>query len=110
MDILERFENKYIPEPNTGCWLWVAHTNRCGYGTFGVAGRTYLAHRVSYNLHIGDIPKHLELDHKCRVRSCVNPSHLEPVTHKENMSRSPLVRKAGAYNSAKNPLQTWPPL
>lgn len=47
-----------------------------------------LAHRLLYMAHVGEIPKGLELDHLCRVRSCVNPKHLEAVTHKENMRRS----------------------
>ena len=88
--IQERFEEKYIPEPNSGCWLWFAGM-ACGYGAFKVAEwGEQRAHRVSYLLYKGEIPRGKELDHLCRVKCCVNPEHLEAVTHAENMSRSPI--------------------
>ena len=72
------------------CWLWTGAVQSKGYGTFG-RGRnqdgTMLAHRFSYEQAYGPIPKDLELDHLCRVRHCVNPSHLEAVTHRENSLR-----------------------
>lgn len=65
-----------------GCWEWVG--GRCkGYGSWG--GR--LAHRIVYRLERGAIPGDQELDHLCRNPLCVNPSHLEPVTHGENLAR-----------------------
>ena len=75
------------PEPNSGCWLWTGTTNPGGYGAVGFMGRTRSAHRVSYELAKGPIPAGLDLDHKCRVRCCVNPDHLEPVTRSENLRR-----------------------
>ncbi|MGA5354024.1 HNH endonuclease signature motif containing protein [Streptomyces thermodiastaticus] len=75
------------------CWIWQAATNRKGYGIFSVNGGSTLAHRFSYELHVGPIPDGLELDHRCRVRACSNPAHLEPVTHAENVRRG----KAGAH-------------
>lgn len=74
-----------------GCWIWghVARVN--GYGRIKVAGRSMLAHRVAYEVWVGEIPEGLEIDHLCRVRDCVNPDHLEPVTRTENMHRSPYV-------------------
>lgn len=84
--IESRFESKYIPEPNSGCWIWIAGIDRCGYGKFAV-GKESLAHRASYRLYKGEIPEGLEIDHKCRVRCCVNPNHLEAVTHTENIKR-----------------------
>ena len=68
------------------CWLWTGHLSR-GYGRFTIAKRSYLAHRLSYELHIGLIPEGLQIDHLCRVRHCVNPHHLEPVTCRENLLR-----------------------
>lgn len=70
-----------------GCWLWTAYLNPTGYGQVRINGRTRLAHRVVYESVVGPIPDGLELDHLCRIRACVNPEHLEPVTHAENMRR-----------------------
>ena len=63
------------------CWLWTAATQTDGYGSF----RSKLAHRVAWELLIGPPPP--ELDHICRVKLCVNPDHLEPVTHRTNIQR-----------------------
>lgn len=94
---LDRIAGKYMPEPNSGCWLWTDSLDRHGYGQFNVGCRTpgrnsvKRAHRVMYELLVGPVPVSLDLDHRCRTRSCVNPDHLEPVTRKENLGRSPLV-------------------
>lgn len=87
--VLERFEANVMADPNSGCWLWTGHIKSViGYGWFYYKkGGTRLAHRVAYELYIGPIPSGLDLDHKCRVRSCVNPYHLEPVTRGENVRR-----------------------
>lgn len=78
-----------IPFPG-GCWLWTAPLRNDGYGEIGSGGREgkqILAHRASYLSFVGPIPDGLELDHLCRVRCCVNPAHLEPVTRAENNRR-----------------------
>jgi hypothetical protein len=69
-----------------GCWLWLGSKSEHGYGYSGLFGLKW-AHRVAYRLCVGPIPEGLELDHLCRVPSCVNPEHLEPVTHRENVLR-----------------------
>lgn len=66
-----------------GCWLWEGAQNGGGYGRF----KNEIAHRYAYTVVVGPIPEGLELDHLCRVHGCVNPSHLEAVTHKENILR-----------------------
>src|SRR5438874_924042 len=83
--IEKRFENLYEPEPTSGCWIWTSILGKAGYGLFWLDGRFTNAHRVSYLLKHGSIPDGKELDHLCRVRCCVNPQHLEPVSHKENV-------------------------
>ena len=67
--MLDRFLSKTIPEPNSGCLLWTAHVSRDGYGRFGIGRVAHEAHRVSYKLFKGEIPKGLCVDHICKVRS-----------------------------------------
>lgn len=83
------FWAKVSPEPNTGCWLWTGLAKPEGYGRFMTPARKLVsAHRHAYSMLMGDIPAGLTLDHLCRTRCCVNPAHLEPVTHEENMRRA----------------------
>ncbi len=70
----------------SGCWGWKGGLT-LGYGSFFVRGGTRRAHRVSYELFKGPIPDGLTLDHLCRVRNCVNPAYLEPVTQHKNVLR-----------------------
>lgn len=72
---------------SNGCWIWRLRLDKDGYGQISVQNKTRRAHRVAYEALVGEIPEGLELDHLCRVRSCVNPEHLEPVTSKENTLR-----------------------
>lgn len=76
-------------EKTSSCWLWTGGKVRFGYGRFydATSGKTFNAHRYSYLLFKGPIPKELEIDHLCRVPACVNPAHLEIVTTKENVLR-----------------------
>jgi len=73
------------------CWLWTGRIERNGYTQFrvgGKAGKDVSSHRWIYEQTEGPIPDGLEIDHLCFVRHCVNPKHLEPVTHAENIRRS----------------------
>lgn len=69
------------------CWLWTGAINTGGYGSCRIGRRDLKAHRVAYTLLKGSIPSGLQLDHLCRVRNCVNPDHLEPVTSRVNIHR-----------------------
>lgn len=87
------------------CWPWLGSLNMHGYGRIGRGSKSEgieMAHRATYELTHGPIPDGLEIDHLCRNRACVNPSHLEPVTRRVN-----LLRGVGA--SAKNARKTHCP-
>jgi len=103
IDFWERVDkNGPIPayRPDLGpCWIWTGPKNPGGYGTPYFQGKMRRAHRVAYELILGTIPAGKQLDHLCRVRHCVNPAHLEPVTNKENALR-------GFSFSAKNAKKT----
>lgn len=72
----------------TPCWVWVAYVMpKQGYGMFRWDLKTCLAHRVAYQTLVGQIPKGLEPDHLCRVRTCTNPDHMELVTRQVNVLR-----------------------
>lgn len=85
-DDKDRFYEKMIPEPNSGCWLWLAGADQYGYGKFHLNGKKITAQRASYILHVGDIPQGHEIDHLCKNPTCVNPDHLRAVTKSENLS------------------------
>lgn len=93
----ERFWSKV--DRSGECWLWRAKLQNRGYGQFSFNGHAVLAHRFAYELLIGPIPDGLTLDHLCRAPACVNPLHLEPVTHLENVRRGNAV---GPRPNARN--------
>lgn len=87
----ERIERNVV-RSHDGCWEWIGGLDSAGYARLYRDGRTLgRAHRVVYELYRGPIPDGLGLDHLCRIRHCVNPDHLEPVTQRENLLRSPLT-------------------
>jgi len=86
----------YIDIDDTGCWLWTASVTPAGYGRLNIDGRIEAAHRVMWVIwNDAAIPSDRELDHMCRVRRCVNPAHLDLVTHGENVRRGHAVRLTG---------------
>lgn len=87
----ERFWVKARRDGESGCWLWTGAGDR--YGRFYLNGRLRLAYQVAYEILVGPVPDGLELDHLCRTTKCVNPGHLEPVTHQENCARADIGAK-----------------
>lgn len=91
-----------VDKQDDGCWTYQGLLKSNGYGHFYPGGgrgtpKVYV-HRYAYELCVGPIPEGLDLDHLCRVRNCVNPAHLEPVTRQENLLRGDTV---AARNAAK---------
>ena len=84
--IEERFWAKVDKVDGDGCWVWTGAL-REGYGEAWFNGKLVQAHRVAFELLIGPIPADREIDHLCRNRLCVNPAHLEVVTHQQNTLR-----------------------
>lgn len=88
-DLLFRWNERVHIHPS-GCWIWTGRHSGRGYGALRLRGRngpTRMAHAIGYELLVGPVPAGLELDHLCRNHACVNPAHLEPVTHRENVRR-----------------------
>lgn len=71
----------------TPCWIWIGRLNRNGYGRACHKGREPVAHRAVWEETMGPIAPGLVLDHRCRIRSCCNPAHLQPVTPRMNVHR-----------------------
>lgn len=86
--VVGKFFGSFIPEPNSGCWLWEGPLGE-GYGLSWSGTRSTGAHRLSWAIHRGPIPPKMTVDHReCRLKCCVNPDHLVVCTHAENMLQS----------------------
>lgn len=83
-----RFDAKWALDTETGCWLWSAATDGCGYGTFFWKDHSRKAHRCAWMIYRGSIPRGKVIDHLCRVRRCVNPDHLRIVGVRTNATKN----------------------
>lgn len=101
MGQLDRFFS-HVQKTET-CWLWTGALVT-GYGSFGGRSKPGPAHRWSYEHFVGPIPEGLWVDHLCRVRNCVRPDHLEPVTPSENQRRRHAARPDPTHCRYKHPL------
>lgn len=82
--VMERIKEAIEFDTNGGCWLWTRKTVAGMYGSFKISGRHWLVHRASWAAVNGPIPDGLIVRHKCDVTFCVNPSHLEVGTLRDN--------------------------
>jgi hypothetical protein len=97
---IRRLVAKIGPSDAAGHWPWQSALSRDGYSYFRLSGKVVIAHRLVFSLWRGDIPAGAELDHVCRLRSCVNPAHLEVVSHRENLRRGAASRRAEKSRAA----------
>lgn len=94
---LARFASRVRCE-STGCHTYAGSLSTQGYGRFVLGGRVFFAHRISYRLHVGELVDGMDLDHLCRNRACVNPTHLDQVVPTVNILRG---EGAAAINARK---------
>jgi HNH endonuclease len=94
-----RFAALHSVDGEDDCWLWTGHVERNGYARFTIGRERWGAHRWAYERFVGPIADGLTIDHLCRVRHCVNPTHMQVVTQFVNNRRAPLV--GSTVNAAK---------
>lgn len=104
MSLCDRFNSSYEIDADSGCWNWVRSLRGRGYGAIRVNGKTQIASRVSYQLHIGTIPIGYVVCHRCNNTKCVNPDHLYAGTYSENtrqaVSEGRQFRASGETNGS----------
>lgn len=106
--VTERFWAKVVQDGD--CWLWSGQNfSQEGYGKFSIsAGEVKYAHLWAWEHMVGSVPDGLELDHLCLNKACVNPAHLEPVTHDINMQRALFPKFGSSADACRNGHQRTP--
>jgi hypothetical protein len=105
--LLNHIQERSVEDRVSGCWIWSLSANSSSYGNVvrfarqftGGDGQNHNAHRLAYQAMFGDIPDHLEIDHLCGRKDCVNPHHMEAVDHSTNMRRNRIAKP--------HPLTSW---
>jgi hypothetical protein len=106
----ERFDEKWIPVPESGCWIWVGssfqqrHYENSPYGQIWIDGKLIKAHRASWEIYQGPIPAGLFVLHKCDTPACVNPSHLYIGTQANNVQDRDDKSRRGPPRGEKHPM------
>jgi len=89
---MKRFNERHIPVPMCGCWIWTGMLTDSGYGMLCAQGKLRRAHVFAYKQFVGPVPVGMCVLHECDMRCCVNPDHLKLGTKKQN-SEDAMVRK-----------------
>ena len=97
----DRLREKTFKEVSTGCWLWYGYVSKTGYGTVGFETKYWRVHRLSYKMLKSSLDPTKVIDHLCKTRNCINPSHLEQVTQGENARRGDHTNKGTHPNTGK---------
>ncbi|MFJ2961202.1 HNH endonuclease signature motif containing protein [Streptomyces collinus] len=104
---LDRLWSGFTQDEN-GCWIWNLRRYPTGYGRFFLGAQATYTHRIMHMIFTGPIAAGMHTDHLCRVRECCNPEHLEIVTPRENILRSPITQ--AAINASKTHCKRGHPL
>lgn len=106
ISLVEKLDRQSIPEPNSGCLLWLGGVDKDGYGVTSLHGKNFRVHRASWQIEYGSIPDNLAVLHRCDVACCLNPKHLFLGTQAVNMAD--MVTKSRQANGARHGRTTKP--